>query len=215
MLKLKISKQEFTFPSEWSEVSLRNYIDIVTIGEDKHLSSIDSFIKTLSLLCEKPEFISIANDIPIDNFKEIQTAFDWLKIEPKAPKKSVKSFKIGNEDWTIKEDYNKLTVGESISIELMLKDKKLDLSPLEIAFGVLFRRLNTTTNKPEPLNPDDINIIINEKSKLIKVTDVYNIINFFLRGEKTSSSSSKGYSLSIVQIPKVKQRILPLKAKMK
>src|SRR3972149_3808365 len=163
MLNLKIENKEFSFPSGWDEVTLKNYIDILNSAEDKNSSSIEVFIKTLSLLCNNPEFSKIAININVD-------------------------------------DFTKLTVGESISIETMLKDKQaFDLTPTEIAFGVLFRRILPDGNI-EPFNPDNINLIINEKSKFIMITDVYDIISFFLLGEKKPSNNSVEFSTSKIKM---------------
>lgn len=208
MLKIKIESNEFIMPSEWAEVSLKNYIDIVSTSEDKNNSELDIFIKTLALLCEDKMFIKCANEMNIEDFKQIQEAFKWIQLDPPAPKSKQKHFLIGKEKWTIKEDFNKLTVGESISVEIMLKDKKLDLSPLEIAFGVLFRRVKDD-GTVEAFNPDNINLIINEHSKVIKVTDVYNVITFFLNKEKRPLEISK---VSLTQVANQKTNT-PSKAK--
>jgi len=200
MLNLKIENKEFLFPSGWDEVTLKNYIDILNSAEDKNSSSIEVFIKTLSLLCNNPEFSKIAININVDDFKKIQDSFKWMNVEPKTSKVPVTSFKIDDEEWTIKKDFTKLTVGESISIETMLKDKQaFDLTPTEIAFGVLFRRILPDGNI-EPFNPDNINLIINEKSKFIMITDVYDIISFFLLGEKKPSNNSVEFSTSKIKM---------------
>lgn len=98
-------------------------------------------------------------------------------------------------------------MGESISIEMMLKDKTFDLTHLEIAFSVLLRKVKEDGTM-SPFDPSLITTIINEHSKIIKVVDVYNVLSFFLsKGANTSSKGSKGFSMSVTPPKNIQQKV--------
>ena len=198
MLRLKLDTQEFTFPSAWEEVTFRQFIDIINIKQDTFNSQIDGFVKVIGTLSDTSA-VEAVRKLSITDFYTLRTYFEWLNTDPKesdSQKKKKATFKIGDETWTIKDNFQNLTVGEAVSLEILLQDKALDLNPMEIAFGILFRRLDPVTGSPITFNGDDLNKIIKEHSKKIFITDVFSIISFFLRGDKTSTTKLTQVCLS-------------------
>lgn len=195
-LELTINDNNYVLPSEWAEVTLRQFIDILILKEDKLNSDLDIFIKTLNILSDNKQLEEEILNLDTDSFKIIREGFIWLSVEPPISKNLNKSFfEFEGKKFTLKKDFNKLTVGESITIEMLLKDNKIDLNPLEIAFSVLFREIDENGNIKE-FDPDDM-VKILEYSKFIKLLDVYEVINFFLSGDKSSSSKNSKVSLSL------------------
>jgi hypothetical protein len=197
MLELNINDNIYELASEWSDITLRQFIDIMVLRKDEGNSELDTFIKTLAIFAGDPTLEDEILDLDTGTFKQIQTAFAWIGIEPKAPEKEYSIFEFEGKKFSMKRDYSQLTVGEAITVETLMKDKSFDLEPLEISFAVLFREVDENGKLAE-FNADTMFDMLNNYSKRIKLLDVYNVITFFLSKETISSPKNSKVSLSLV-----------------
>lgn len=200
MIEIKIENKKFTLPIDWTEVTFKQFINIISVQNDNLNSEIESFVKILTALSDDKTMTEYLNQMSIDDFNKLKGYFNWLfdDFDPKKHKSNKKFFEIDGEKWKIKEDFNKLSVGEMVSLEIMIKDSKLDLTPYEIAFGILFRKVDEN-GKEEKFNADDmINIILNHSNK-IYVTDVINQLDFFLDGDQTSTTKNSQVSFQVLE----------------
>ena len=84
-------------------------------------------------------------------------------------------------------------IGETVSIETLIANNK-NLDPLEVAFGVLLREVDEN-GVEKKFNEDDFLYVIEQLKTKVMLLDVYNVISFFLSTDKSSSKTSKGYSI--------------------
>ena len=182
-------------------MTLRQFIDILILQKDKHNSDLDNFIKTLVIFCGDKQIESDILELDMDDFSKIKDAFEWIKSEPPKKENTPSTFEIDGKTFSMKKDYQKLTVGEAISAELLLKDPTFDLDPLEISFAILFREVGPD-GKMKDFDADEMFKMLNDYSKRIKIVDVYEVITFFLSSEKNSSTKTSAVSLQVHQAEK-------------
>lgn len=199
MIKLEIDGQEFKIASSYEELSLGQYIDIIKQGESKEsLTGNEADIRTIALLSDKPkELEQLLWDFSIEDFKELVKHFEWVgntaileEFKAKTPKEFIE---VDGKQYTIQSNFNKITLGEQVSYEMMVGKSQSDFHALEIAFGLLLRPIGEN-NKPVKFSEEVFLEVIKNKYK-VNMMDVYGTIAFFLHGEKTSTESTKRFSV--------------------
>jgi len=200
MIEVRIENKVFELPSDWEEVTFKRFIGLTSIQEDGMNSELEIFVKALTALSGDKSFSNYLNKMSIDDFNTLKDYFNWIAedFDSQKYKSETNIFEIHGEKWKLKDNFNKLSVGEMVSLELMLKDKKMDLSPYEIAFGILFRRVDDQGNEVA-FNVDDMIKIILNYSDEIYVTDVISKLDFFLSGENASTTKSSAVSFQVLE----------------
>jgi len=199
MITLTINDKDYNIANSYEELSLGQYIDIIKVSESKvQLDSTAADIKVISLLSDSPEALEkILWDFNMDDFKELLTHFTWVndttvleKYKSLEPKQIIE---IEDGNYTIINNYNKLSLGEVISFETLLKQENSDLHRLDVAFGLLLRPV--VDGKQVKFTQEVFDQIIKIKYK-VKVIDIYASISFFLTGEKQSTTkNTKAFSI--------------------
>lgn len=204
MIKLKVDEKEFNIVNGYEELSLGQYVDIVKVSESgRFKDSTESDIEIISSLSDDKEGLKkVLWDFTSDDFQALKEEFKWVetdidivesfnKLEPK------KSVSIENKEYAIISNYNKMSLGEIVSFETLMGLKSSDFHRLEVAFGVLLRPIGADGNLVK-FTEDIFLDVINNKYK-IKMSDVYSTLNFFLSGDKISTTKvTKGFSIQRV-----------------
>lgn len=200
MIEIKIEQRVFTLPLNWEEVTFKKFIDIIQVQQDTLNSELDVYVKILTSLSGEKEFDKALRSMDFEDFSQLKTYFSWITEDLDSDKYKSKEevFLIDGEKWKLKNDLHTLNVGEMVSLEMMVRDNKLDLTPYEIAFGVLFRRVDENGNEL-PFKAEDMVKIIMDYSDKIFVTDIIGKLAFFFDGEKTSSTKNSKVSFQILE----------------
>lgn len=198
MIQLEINSRVFNIVSSYKEVSMGQYIDMLKITDAKlKLDQNVENMKMIAILSDAPEELeTLLWAFTLEDFAQLMPYFAWvndkdasdmlLKAEP------VKEMIIDDKKYSITTNFNRMTMGEIVSFELILKNSS-DFHRMEIAFGVLVRPV--IDDCIIPFSQDVFDDIIKLKYK-IKMVDIYAIISFFLSGEQTfSTSSTKAFSI--------------------
>lgn len=196
MIVLEIDNKEFKICNSYEELSLGQYIDIIKIGESKmKLEGNAADIEIISILSDRPEEIKpLLWEFNIDDFNILTSHFAWVAdttvLEHFKSLKPKEKVDIDGKPYGIMSDYNKMSLGEIVSFETILKQEQSDFHKLDIAFGVLLRPINddgTVAKFTEEVFLD----VIKNKYK-VNMIDIYAVISFFLSGEKKSITKSTG-----------------------
>lgn len=178
MYNFKIEDKEFSIPTDWSEVPLKTYIDIVRLERTKEDYKIAELylIKMIELLVGDN-----IDDLPLEDLSEMMKVLQYITIEPVSEKTI--TLKIGEKDYVFKEDMNKLSTGEYISIKV-LQEGKDELDSLPDLLAVILRPGELVDGKwiQEKFNADDIPI----RRRLIleqPITKLLGYVGFFLNGK--------------------------------
>lgn len=195
MIKVKIEDKEFVFAETWDEIYFNQYISIVKINKIKDINDIEKAVKIIAAISDKPkECEEELMKLHKEDFEDLATEFEWTN-KPIEEVQSDKEFVlVDGKKYIIKKNYQKLTLGEMVSIENLMSFNP-NLDPFEVVFGVLLREVDETTNKEKDFDPDDFMYMVNQMQTKVKLMDIYNYISFFLRGRKKSSKRIKGYSI--------------------
>ncbi len=200
MIKLQINDKEFNIVNSYEELTLGQYIDIINVSESKVSNSIDNDIKIISALSNnKEELNSILWDFNTEEFDELKEEFKWVEdnadvlnefksLEPK------ESLEIEGKKYGIISNYNKMSMGEIVSFESLMKSASSDFHRLEIAFGILIRPLDSNNNVVSFTEEIFLDVIRNKYN--IKMSEVYSTLSFFLSGDKISTiKNTKRFSI--------------------
>ena len=198
MIKLQIEGSEYELAREWSEISFAQYIEVVNINKDKW-NDLEKAVKIIAHISNKPaECEQSILKLSKEDFEELASYFVWTN-HPIDEFKSEKDFlEIDGKKYKIKKDYNKLSLGEMISVETLIENNK-NLDAFEVAFGVLLREVDEDGKEKEFNEDVFIDVIQNLKTKVM-LLDIYNHISFFLSGVQISTTQNlKGFSIQVME----------------
>lgn len=195
MIEVTIKEKKYKVASEWADVSLGQYLDLLNIQNDKW-EDLDKSIKMVASLSDNfEEFEKDIYDMDADDFTELSKHMLWINTEFTDEVKKVKAkkeFKIDGRLFKVKENYNVLTLGEMTTVELLLKEGILNTQ--EIAFGILLREV--VNGKEKKFDMEDFTEIVTTLKYKINLIEIFNYITFFLSGVKTSTKKrSKAFSV--------------------
>jgi len=166
-------KKEITIPQEWSDVSLGEFIELSKLNISDYENSVDYYFKILEVfgndLKEVKEFINYVD------LTDIVNQMTFLKTPPK--QLDLKSVVIDEVEFLLKDDLNKLTVGEYVSIETLIERGKLNsISAIPSILSVILRP------KDEVFNADLVNTRIKLFEEKLNIEQVIKMSIFFLSG---------------------------------
>ena len=170
--------KNFNIPESWEEVSVYKTMQLYKLNEVE-CNHIEKIVKILNILTEVDE--SILYQMTQDQFMEIASTINFTNQEIKG---ELKDFVVlDGEEYYIKKDFDKLTVGEIISIDTIMTNNDNDLSKSMTQLLCVFLRKKLDSGKLEPFDNDFMER--EELFRAIPITDINNIFSFFLDG-KTS-----------------------------
>lgn len=199
MIRLEIGNKEFKIANSYEELSLGQYIDIIKLSEAKiKLESTAADVKIITLLSDNPtELEPLLWDLNMEDFNELTESFNWIAdntiLESFKNMKPLQFIDIDDNKYGILSDFNKLSLGEMISFETLMKQEQSDLHRLDLAFGLLLRPM--VDGKIVKFSQEVFDKVIEIKYK-VKMIDIYAVIAFFLSGEKKyTTNNTKGFSI--------------------
>ena len=183
MVIVKIGEREYSLPESWSEVNLSKFQRI--------LEKNDLIAEYKSQILFGLEIFSILIDCDVEDLKSLtKTSFEKLSEETKWLYSDVvgsekDEFVIGDEVFRPLKDLNKLTMGDNISLEMMIKESTQASLIINI-LPILLRKVKKIKvesgewiEELEPFNAE----LYYERKKLfmehIYITDVINFKDFF------------------------------------
>lgn len=199
MINLEIEGKEFQLASDWSEITFGQYIDIINVNKDNSLNDLAKAVRIVAHISNKPEECeSSLLELSKDDFESLAKEFEWTNKEITAIASEKETLEIDGKTYKIKKDYNRLTLGEMISVEELISHNK-NLDAFEVAFGVLLREVDENGNE-KGFDGDVFNFVVTKLQSKVMLLDVYNYITFFLRGvQKSTTKTTKGYSIRVTE----------------
>ena len=108
-------------------------------------------------------------------------------------KTNCNEFTIGDDKYIAISDFNKLSMGDNISLELMINEST-EHNLLSNILPILIRKAKVKGDGslvPDEFDGDKYNELRELFKKELKVTDVLHLSNFFFNGEKPSTTTTK------------------------
>jgi len=188
-LNLEIDGENKTYdiPTQWDDVTVDKFIEIVKLNEKKDINDLEKVMELMNILTTIPK--DDVELLPVESFMEIQNNFSFVKTD--VDKKMKDSIVIDGEEYFVKNDFNDLTMGESITIETLLKEADNPMYILDKML-CLFLRKKKENGKLESFKTtfltDRIDIFRNAP-----ITEVYNNLIFFSNGVDILENNMKDF----------------------
>lgn len=166
-------KKNVNVPESWDEVTVGQYGDILNI--DVALPNINQRMIIVSVLLSLP-FSDVAGMFSTD-FEEIEKLMEWFK-QP-MPSTKVQDIDIKGEKYYLYTDFEKLTMGEQISIDLLTKKSGGNMLTVYPELLCLFLR-KKLKGKFEAFHTDNLSRA--DLFKTVPITQVNSLMLFFSNG---------------------------------
>ena len=167
-------KNEITIPQEWSDVSLGEFIELSLLDIKNFDNSIDYYFKLLEIFGNK-DIQKVKEYIQVAELNDIVGQMTFLQTPPK--QLDLKSVIIDEVEFILKDNLNKLTVGEYVSIETLIEQGKYTTyEAIPVILSVILRP------KGEKFNSDLCNSRINLFKEKLNIEQVLKMSVFFSTG---------------------------------
>lgn len=183
MIVIELEGKEWNLPSGWDEVSVELFEKVVnhSIIVDDYISQVQHTIDLMSIMTGAPK--EELNKMTRKSFEELSNRLDWLKDDLKPSGK--KTFMIGDEEYIAIDDFDNLSMGDSASMELIIKESN-ETNILGNLLPLLVRKSKKIYKDggKTKIVPEDFEASEYEKTKAflksnMMVSDVMHLKSFF------------------------------------
>lgn len=178
-LEIDGEANEFNLPESWSEVTVKKASQLSSMKNVEGKNELELSVSIISILTGIDE--EIIYMMSQEQFLEVVEAIKFTKEEVTSEEKE--SILIEDEEYFLKKDFEKLNMGEIISIESLLKQSDGDLSKCMSKLLCIFLR-----KKKENGNLESFKNSFMEREELfdeVMITDVNNLFVFFSAGKNS------------------------------
>ena len=187
IIDLDGEEKEFLIPTSWNEVSVKKAAKLaeIQVSNKTDIESAADIVSVLADIDQETIYMLTAdqfNDL-VENIK-----FTLDKIDSPELKDSIF---IDGEEYFLKKDFTKLTMGEIISVDTILKQYENNVAPSMAKLLCIFLRKKKENGSLETFK----NSFMQRESLFeeVIISDVNNLFLFFLDGENLSQSNTKDY----------------------
>jgi len=187
IIDLDGEEKEFSIPTSWNEVSVKKAAKLaeIQVSNKTDIESAADIVSVLADIDQETIYMLTAdqfNDL-VENIK-----FTLEKIDSPELKDSIF---IDGEEYFLKKDFTKLTMGEIISVDTILKQYENNVAPAMAKLLCIFLRKKKENGSLETFK----NSFMQRESLFeeVIISDVNNLFLFFLDGENLSQSNTKDY----------------------
>jgi len=177
-------------PEKWEDLKLKHWMKLNEIDKKKWPSDLIRDINVIATILEiEPEEVEM---LEIETYNTLMNTLSFLTTQPED--RPLKDFiEIKGEKWFIKKDFDKITLGERITIDTLLMEKTLEEKFSELLTLFLkkkneegeFETWKTSHKSRATLFEKEVNFM-----------DVKNIMIFFSDGINSSSENMKESSVN-------------------
>ena len=196
MKKFELNGKEFNMPTEWSDLTLKHYVNLATLEENKtqYLLGELYLLKVIEVMCDAEP--GELDELTIDMVSDLSKEVGFLQQEPQWT--NTKHIRIGDIDYAFPKDLNKLTMGEYISIKTLQENSPSQAQAIPLILAVILRPAKLVKDEEsgkESWLQDkfDANNIEYRKELFLQqpVFDLMGPITFFLSGSGLSTANIK------------------------
>jgi len=169
-------KNEILIPQEWNDVTLGEFIKLSTLDIQNFESEIHYYVEMLRIF-GNDNIDDIVEFIKLADISNIVNQMQFIREQPKSL--DIKKVTIKGIEYKLMENMNKITIGEYVSIESMMDNKKLNpISAIPAILSVILRP------EGEVFNSDLVNTRMELFEKELSIEDVLGMSRFFSTGVK-------------------------------
>lgn len=164
---------EYNIPNSWEDITVEKFQKLANTEYEEGMNDIEQLIRNISVLTDIPE--ENLYKFTSSNFKLIADNFLFLTTEIKDDFKD--EIQIGGETYYVKKEFKELTLGEEITINVILEKSEGNIMRCMDLLLTLFLRKKVNDELEEYDTRFKSRV---ELFKDIKITDIYNLFGFFL-----------------------------------
>lgn len=185
-LEIDDEVKEYSLPESWDDVTIEEFIKIFSFDRND-LTPIELSVKVINILTGIDEETILMIDV--DNFNKINETikFTGKDVVPV----NCEYVELNGEKYYLKSDFSQLTMGEVISIEILLQSADGNLFKVMDKLLCIFLRKKKENGKLETFKGEFMNRA--DLFKTTPISKVYNIFSFFLDGGTTSEDNTKDF----------------------
>lgn len=166
--------KEILIPTKWSDVTLKEFIELSALDIDSFDSHIDYYVKMLGVF-GNDNIGDILEFVKLSDIADIVNQMSFMNTKPKEIDK--KEVTINGEVFRLIENMNEITVGEYVSIETLIEQGNLNsISSIPAILSVILKPVNEVFDSS----------IVNKRMELFKeelsIEDVLGMSVFFSTG---------------------------------
>lgn len=185
-LEIKIDGETkiYNIPDKWEEVTVEQFSNIFKIDREI-LTDIEVTVEVLKCLTDISEDDLYAMDP--SQFSKVTNLIKFTNKDIVGTK--VESIEVEGEKYFLKKDYNSLTMGEVISLELLMKEDSTFMTVMPEMLCIFLRK------KLENGELESFRKSFMERKEIFKnvsIADVNDLFLFFSNGENSLESNMKG-----------------------
>lgn len=195
---MDIDYKEWTVPTKWEDITLKQYEDISRYYGDKDKKF--DMRDVIHILCNKT--IDEVNELPVDFLEEIMDILAFLQTPPKE-REATNKVVVNGETYQINVQ-NKLKTGEYIASETVMKEDKYNYSAM---LAILCRK------EGEIYDSKFENEMVEERIKMfekVPITDLLGVVAFFLNLLVMLETRTQLYTMAKEAVDLERQNILDL-----
>lgn len=184
-LKLDGELRSVFIPENWNQIRLHHYMKLTSINKLEYNIQLEKDIAVIAA------FIGISTEdlemIDIETYNQISESLQFLLEVPEdQPLKD--HIKIGEENYYLKKDFEKLTLGERISIDTILMDGGVEENFDKML--TLFLKKKNENGELETYRTQHMNRVDLFRAE-VNFMDVKNILLFFSTGTTSLENNMK------------------------
>jgi hypothetical protein len=185
-LNLELDGEEMVYkiPNGWDEVNVEQFADIFKLDREA-LTGIELSVEIVNILTGISEDDLYA--MSPENFTELAKIIEFTNEDVVGNK--CESIKIGEDDYFMKNDFEKLTMGEIISLELLIEQSNNNVISMFPELLCIFLRQKKENGKIESFKKGFMERA--ESFKSVSIADVNDLFLFFLGGVNLSEVNTK------------------------
>jgi hypothetical protein len=174
-INLKIDGKEHIakIPENWNEVTVDHYQKLIKIDRLQWLTSFDKDVAIIST------FIGVDKEIielmELNEFNSLIETLAFLKSDNIEYPPLADSIELGGKEWFIKKDFDKMVVGERITLDVFISGKNSPDTELDLFLTLFIKETPDETWKNDHKSRRDI-------FKELPFVSVKPIMDFFLIG---------------------------------
>jgi hypothetical protein len=185
-LKLEIDDEmtEYIIPESWDEVNVKQFCDLFS-RTDQGLNEIQNIVRIVSI------FTNIKEDdllmMSPDDFQSISKVITFITKDIEG--QIVESIDVDDEEYFLKSDFGKLTMGEILSIDTLLQQNENNLLKVFDKLLCIFLRKKNSKGNLESFRNEFM--LRADKFSTISITKVHNLISHFSNGGILSPTNTR------------------------
>lgn len=195
---MDIDYKEWTVPTKWEDITLKQYEDISRYYGDKDKKF--DMRDVIHILCNKT--VDEVNELPVDFLEEIMDILAFLQTPPKE-REATNKVVVNGETYQINVQ-NKLKTGEYIASETVMKEDKYNYSAM---LAILCRK------EGEIYDSKFENEMVEKRIKMfeqVPITDLLGVVAFFLNLLVMLETRTQLYTMAKEAVDLERQNILDL-----